>query len=125
MEPSELLDQLAMNDITLTVEETHLIVRGDLSSITSEMDTAIRAYKLDLIELLQNPPNAPAPVPHDPPANDPEPPSYVKRCPACGGTNWGCVGSVPDGSELWGCLDCWLSDPRAAQCTRCKSEHIV
>jgi hypothetical protein len=52
-------------------------------------------------------------------------PPHVARCSVCGNANWGCVGSAPDTSELWGCLSCLSSDVRSAQCQTCGGLNIV
>jgi hypothetical protein len=56
-----------------------------------------------------------------------ESPSYICRCPQCGGTHWGQIGTQPDGIELWGCLDCAISPASAHgdMCPECDGANII
>ena len=121
MTPIEILDQLRRQEITVRVDGDFLDVAGNLALLTDDTRAAIRANKEGLLELLRQPDDNPAPIP----VSITEPPSYVKRCPACGCADWGCVGAAPAGGELWGCLSCLSSDTRAVQCPKCEGVNIV
>jgi TubC N-terminal docking domain len=87
------------------------------NAMTDDLRQLIREYKADLMEMIT----------HDE-QPQPEPPSYIKRCDVCGGTNWGQIGTQPDGIELWGCLDCIAASPSTdsvGTCSECHGSNLV
>jgi hypothetical protein len=55
------------------------------------------------------------------------PPSYICRCPQCGGTHWGQTGTLDDAGETWGCLDCVASSAstHGDMCPECHGSNII
>jgi len=55
------------------------------------------------------------------------PPAHIKRCSACGGTNWGQTGALQGGFERWGCLDCPPAPDSAhsPECPMCGGAYLI
>jgi hypothetical protein len=113
MTPSDVMNSLLRAGHRLVADGNAIRVQSNGESLTDELRQQIREHKGEILRILGG--DAPAP----------EPPAYFYPCPGCDGTNWRQVGTLPDGGEVWGCLDCSGGKQLGSTCPECGGENLV